>query len=331
MNYTGTTPSTVHVQEINSQFRFITNLMFNSIWLQGNLSLRHQYNKLNQLIKNHINPHIFIVAGMRFNARQSANMSAEYAFGHIPLSQLTPTIVQINNIDALRGNPDLGNFRMFQLSLQYQYLFSNNFAGAVHGSFHRESSIITPYYIEEQTPNGELMVRNLINAGFYNKFTYGVNLTGKFLNNHLIVHALLTGNKAARRGPVDFNGDYLTFNIDASYNLKGWYTSIFYNYRTKGCYTYGYAEKPNYYGLQIGWSNGTLNIKGSVANPFSNSWYSGYALLIDNNYRNKSYNFGEAYKRNFMINVVYTFSYGKKIKNGDEVNQLSGSSSAILK
>lgn len=330
IRYTGTTPSSVHTSQIISQLRFIANLKFYKLWFQGNLSLRHQYNKLNDEVRNFVQPHIYAIGGMTINSRQSVLMAMEYAIGQIPLPELSPTIIQTNNIDAARGNPDLNRFNMFNIMAQYQYMFSNELSAAVYCNFHRDGSLITSYYTEGVGATYPIMIRNITNSGFLNNFSYGANVTARLLNNNLTLQAGLSSTSATRHGIMNYKGDYLTFNANAIYSISGWYTSVFYNYRNKSCQAWGYYNMPEYYGLEVGWGNANWNISAKLNNPFRKSMFSASTLTYTDNYWKYNEQFTARDRCNFRLNVVYSFSYGKKVQRGNEAGKVSGSGSAIL-
>jgi hypothetical protein len=48
-------------------------------------------------------------------------------------------------------------------------------------------------------------------------------------------------------------------------------------------------------------------------------------------YSNTSIVYNGNYHANIMLSATYTFSYGKKVQQGDEIGAKSGGSSAIMK
>ena len=126
----------------------------------------------------------------------------------------------------------------------------------------------------------------------------------------------------------DMNG-----RVQTSYYHKNFYFSGSYTLKRKYPATQAeYREYvPEQYQLQAGWGNGKWNITLTASNFIRNSWESSRQVLSSEWYDYIRINSSTLNHRKFELSVRYTFSYGKKVDQRNEVNKGEPTGSAILR
>lgn len=85
------------------------------------------------------------------------------------------------------------------------------------------------------------------------------------------------------------------------------------------------------YELQAGWGNGRWNVSATAYNFFRKSWHGSRQELKSEYYDySRSINSIQSHMR-FSLSATYTFGYGKKVDQYNEVSKGESSKSAILK
>ncbi len=94
----------------------------------------------------------------------------------------------------------------------------------------------------------------------------------------------------------------------------------------------GIVERtPDMYQIELGWSDMGWNISAGAYNFLRSSWESSHQTLSSNYYSFDRKEFSTAQHRRITFAVSYTFGYGKKVDQHDEVSGSGTADSAILK
>ena len=92
-----------------------------------------------------------------------------------------------------------------------------------------------------------------------------------------------------------------------------------------------YYKDRDFYQLLAGWSKSGWNIRLTAINLFRSDWLGAILTTVSPLYSETKLNGGNYFHRRLNLSVTYTFNYGKKVQQGNEVGEQSGAASAILK
>ena len=124
-------------------------------------------------------------------------------------------------------------------------------------------------------------------------------------------------------------------NVSATYYLKNFYFSAYYLWYSKTMLRRGlditHSQGRDYYSAQAGWSNGKWNVSASAINIFRTNWLDQTSWLNSQWFDQTTKTYSASSHQFVSLNVSYTFSFGKKIRQGDELQDSGSSSSAIMK
>ena len=85
------------------------------------------------------------------------------------------------------------------------------------------------------------------------------------------------------------------------------------------------------YCVSMGWGNSSWNVSAQVTNPFTWSWRDSQNKMTSKYFDRNQTVYGAGSHCYIRLGVTYTFGFGKKIKQRDEVSRQNGANSAILK
>ena len=117
------------------------------------------------------------------------------------------------------------------------------------------------------------------------------------------------------------------------YYLNNFYFQAFYKSPDKSMFNNAPATQKyrNLYGLIIGWGNSNWNFRLSAYNVFNKKWDSVDTWISSPLYTEHKVGYGNTAHARILLSATYTFGYGKKLQQGDEVGAQSGANSAIIK
>lgn len=229
------------------------------------------------------------------------------------------------------GNPNLVPMRSNSLSASYSFVPSNRFFTTVYGS----SWIVGHRYVYDYEADANGILRTIKQPmGHYAIANYGVSATWWIKKSALAVQGSV-GQSLARNGkPYDMNRSFINYRISAFYYLKDFSFVASYSSPSAwsdGCMVGGWVNSKDNYYLIASWSNGNVNIRLSAQNFFR--WnYRANKMTTRSRYYDYVRQYIDTYSHaNFGLSVTYTFGYGKKVKQGDELRATDASSSGILK
>ena len=79
-----------------------------------------------------------------------------------------------------------------------------------------------------------------------------------------------------------------------------------------------------------GWGNGNWNIEAFAFNPSVGNYRSTSMLTDIGPYSSWSETYSSSYHRQFGLSVRYSFSYGKKVQQGEKLGPVQGAESGCL-
>ncbi|MCM1254594.1 MAG: TonB-dependent receptor family protein [Duncaniella sp.] len=293
--------------------------------------VRYQRNVTNDVVETEFYPFGTINAGWSPSRSHSLNFSVNYSKEIMPDNGKSPNVLQENELLYYRGNPNLHCSHMIGASLRYNWRALPWLRISAFGNFLGLIDRWTPVYSPYK--NGTAVLRSYENNGDHFWTYFGFSATASFLDNNLQFNINPRKEFYHTTGAIPVT--YQPTNLFASvqYYLGDFYFSAYYNARLTSLWSNYDTIIRTKWGLELeaGWSVAAWNLRFTLTNPFRRSWeYSNtrarYAYFSDN-----MINYSTSAHFQVKLTAAYTFGYGRKVKQGDEVGGSGIGSSAILK
>ena len=290
-------------------------------------------NTISGIKSNSIIPLASVEATYSPNDKNQFELFFNYSVGTIDLADKTPDVLQVNELLWQTGNPMLKNKKTLKLDATYSWFPNNKFSLTGFAEWYHLSQFLAPIF----TPDGPkgMMLRTLEDVGDYDFMNFGISASLKLFDRSLVLNA------RPRLTYENLTGIYAQHivsprvTLSASYYLKNWYATIYYSSAGEGLLeddSYAIRSRSkDYYSLKIGWSNGKWNVSASAINIFRRNWLEKTAWIDSRWYDGTTKSYSVPSHQFINITASYTFNFGKKIRQGDELQNSGGSSSAIMK
>lgn len=259
----------------------------------------------------------------------SANIS--YYTSTPGISLKANDVVQSNEFIYLTGNPNLKNWNKLTSNLAYNWFLNNSFSMAAFGAydqdFDRVATIYVPYNI------GAALLRDFINNGDFRHYYFGVSANYKLLNNNLQLYANITQHAYEISGNYPDTFYPIRIQLQAAYYWRNFSVLASWgnpqrsltensNYKIRG---------RNFHMFSLGWGNGSWTVNIAAKNIFNKGWHADSWSKDTPLYAENIQYYNPSAHPSLQISATYTISYGKKIKQGNEVRGQGASESAIIK
>ncbi|MCH5311996.1 MAG: hypothetical protein J1E57_08605 [Prevotella sp.] len=290
-------------------------------------------NTISGVTNNSLLPVIQFESSYSPSDKHQFELSVNYNFGAVEMSDKTPDVIQSNELLYQTGNPLLKNLSFVKSDFTYTWLPSNKFSMTGFGGWIRRFDYITPVF----TPDGPdgLMLRSLENGGDYQELYVGSSVSLKLFDRSLILNVNPEVVFQKQTGRYADTNTFPMVNVSATYYLKNFYFSAYYLWYSKTMLRRGldmtHAQGKDYYSMQAGWSNGKWNISASAINIFRKNWLADTSWLNSQWFDQTTQTYSANSHQFVSLSASYIFSFGKKIRQGDELQNSSSSSSAIMK
>jgi len=275
-------------------------------------------------------PSAHIQAGWSPNRKNRLSLFGQFASFTPELSEKTPDVLKQNELMYATGNPNLKNYRVYELSLGYTWIPVKNFGANIYARYEGYHNRLKTVYSEYD--GGRAVLRSYINNGNSNKVLAGISFNWGLLDRNLMLAASPQWEYYSVTGINSCHLGAISFNASASYYLGDFYFEARYKHRVKklDVSTRVVERGRNQYSLVAGWGNGKLNFRLTASNMFNKGWLRYTRDFSSPVYSESRSVFAPTCHPVINISVLYTISYGKKVKRGNEVGEQSGASSAIL-
>lgn len=265
------------------------------------------------------------------NQKHSVSVWFQYATFSPDATMKNPNVIRQSELMYISGNPDLRCSRNTSANISYTWLPGNMWQLSAYATMFRIANRQIAVYTPEG-PDGS-MLKKYQNDGDYNHGQIGANLTGKLLDGRLsfsVAPRLLlyrtTGSNSISHFPF-------TASVNVDYYLGNFYFNAYYDSGTS--YADGenaYLRKmPMSYSAGAGWSSHGWNIGLSLVNIFQSSWKLSEDTLTTRWYDSYMTLLGSDFHRRISLSVTYTFNYGRKVNQSEELSGEKSISTSILR
>lgn len=295
------------------------------------VGLNYVMSKIGDIKEEKTEPWVDVSLQYAINNRNSISGSFNYNSNVPSMSYRSSAVIQANPLMSYTGNPSLRPFNSYGGGLQYLWLPNNNFYLSVFGNCFAVANRYA--YVYEASPEG--ILRTLQQpVGNYFQGVWGATGTLRLLGRKLQLTGQLAGITARSSNQGVWSKTSVLWSLQAHYYLNNWYFGLQYfseRGEPDGYVTEMWSKSKDIYLAIVGWGNSSWNIKGCLANPFRWNWLYTTMTMQSPNYSMEQYKYSTSAHCYVNLSVTYTIGYGKKIEISDEVTQLSGADSSILK
>lgn len=275
----------------------------------------------------------FTHINVRYVPNQKNSFSAyfQYATNSPGISEKSSDLLQENELMYITGNPLLENCRHTTVNLAYTWMPSNAFGmsayGRYFGMYDRQLLTYSPYN------DGKALLRTYINDGDYYNGEIGLAANWKLLKGKLQLYANPSQSFYKSTGIFNENCNSFRVTAQASYYLDSFYFQAYYESPQKSMFTSSprINKGRNFHSVTIGWANANWNLRVMAANFFNKGWNGATNTTVSPYYSEQQTIIGTSSHSRINFTATYTFGYGKKVQQGNEVGEQSGAASAILK
>ncbi|MGM9821534.1 MAG: hypothetical protein ACI30D_02920 [Muribaculaceae bacterium] len=277
-------------------------------------------------------PYLHLSANYAFSDKLSWNVWTQFASNTPDAADRSPIVQQQNELLWTTGNPDLDNSHHFTFHTSATWLPSNKFQFSGYVSYFHLFNQLLKTYTPAVSPTGQpVMMSYLHNQGDYNRFRCGIYGTLKLLKNSLQLSA---GTSLATHDVTGYNlkKTYQSWNVMANYYLKNFNFSAYYYAPSRAVSMDSAAETWDSasYAVSAGWANNDWSVQVYGMNFFTKDKTSSRSTLNTPWYRNHSTLENGNNMPTLYLTLSYAIGYGKQVKRGDEVKQISTGSDGIL-
>lgn len=299
--------------------------------VNADVALQWERNKINSTTVSDVYPVINVSAAYSPSNHHSLRAFFHLGANYPGASEKTPNILQINELMYQTGNPDLKLSRQVNFNLQYNWMPRNSFSASFYAQYFGENNLYVPIYTSYQ--NGRALLKSFITDGKYYRTSLGMSFNYKLLNNKIQLAAQPSITFYKLTGYYDISKNPFAVNASATYYLNNFYFQASYQtpMRTIQGNRAAYYKDRDFYQLLAGWSKSGWNIRLTAINLFRSDWLGATQIINAPLYSETKLQGGNYYHRRLNLSVTYTFNYGKKVQQGNEVGEQSGAASAILK
>ena len=331
IHYRGTTPSDVKVRDWYIMPRAVFNYSVNKFRINGNLGVSYEEATYNGEREVYFFPKSFLSGGWNFDARNSLSFSFEYSMFGNSLGMKSPNLIMTDHVTAIKGNPKLKNFHFISPSISYKIIPDKRTTISLFTRwqyFNRPSVFVWEPMVYDG--NRTIVVRSYTNAGYLSNFRLGASVTLRLLDNNLFIKGSVTQNYFKQGGLTEVNSWPVSISGQANYYIKNFSISAFWEKSSKQVSIFETKKRPESYFVAISYGNGNLIATFTCRNIFNSSWRTSEALYNSAPVNYDIQHFGNEHHRSFVLNLSYSFSYGKKTNTKDRINKSGMPGTAIV-
>lgn len=304
----------------------------NDKWtIRADAALQWEKNQINDQSVSEVYPLLNLSAGFSPSQKHSFRTYFHFGANYPGASEKTPNVLQQNELMYYTGNPNIGLSRQVTLNFSYNWIPTTTFSTSAFIQYFGEYNLYVPAYRPYQ--GGTALLRTFETDGNYNRTQIGVSFNYRLFDGNLQLAASPSVSFYRMTGIFDISRSPFYCNASATYYLGNFYFQAAYQTRSltlQGNRGVIYKDR-DFYQILAGWSHSNWNIRISGMNLFRKDWLCATNLLSTSLYSETQLVEGNNFHQRLNLSVTYTFGYGRKVKQGNEVGEQSGAASAIMK
>lgn len=264
--------------------------------------------------------------------RHSAGIVFHYAVWPPSSNYRSENVIHVSPYLWHTGNPMLKSEKSYDIGTNYTFVPSNRFRMTVFANTWLQGNRAA--FVYRATEEG--IVRTIEQPiGSFGHYNYGVNATVTQMDGRLYLTGQLEQLFVHNGKPYNTDRSCISYYIQALYYLGNFNFAVAYqsadatdNYNSKsGVWT----RNKDSFTLQAGWSNTSWNIRLTAKNLQRWNWRSSYDTMYSDSYSVVRSISNASSHALIQLSATYTFGFGKKVKQGNDISKQAGASSGILK
>ena len=302
----------------------------NKLNLYSRLGISYVLGRVNG--KNYINewgPRLGLQLNYTINTRNSVSIEGWWANSTPQPSTANTAFVRQNELLWHQGNPDLKNIYGPLLSISYSFIPTNRFSmsASINYNLYRNMAL----YLYRPLDGRDGIVRTFTDRNNDHELFATLNASLRLFDNSLVLTGIANWRREiSSAGQVRSLNSWTGTGVRASYYYKNASVILYYDTPQKSImfnrgYKYSFGST---YGIIATYSVGNFKAQASFRNWFNKG---NVHTDYDSQYysiHNRSWNMQIA--RSLSLSLSYTFTYGKKVKLSEDLNNDAYKKSAIL-
>lgn len=277
------------------------------------------------------NPRLGLQLQYQINDRHSASIEGWWGNNHPSASTSNTALVQSNELLWLQGNTGLRNTIFKQTTASYNFIPNNIFSFSVsaeyEGSGHKQAY---EYFI---LPGYDGVVRRTVNSGNGHRYSGYLSASAKLFEGKLRLKIDGQANRIVLTGIDAQRCNWIMGQLSASYYAGNFEISARYCTPQKQLSAWSggtVTHYPGIYEFSVSYNVGNLKLSADITQAFNHGTRVRSEYIGSEHYAEQGWTSGSM-NRGLFFSAGYTFSYGKKVRMGNELGRGQSGSSAILK
>ncbi|MDE7442019.1 MAG: hypothetical protein K2M69_07630 [Muribaculaceae bacterium] len=332
LDYLSSDNTAVHHREGYGQLGATLNLDFNGFMFNPSVRLSLSSERVNESTYTRWLPKCYAPFYVQLTRRSSISGSFEFAYEGPQASMLSPVTVRNNEVDAVRGNENLKSTPNYFTRLGYSNFFGQWLSLNIEARYHRVDNLMVPLYTPGESEDGlPMMIRDVYNNGSLGITTLTASMSGNYFDNRLSASLSGSANYYTQHGDTRRVKWYPSAWVSASWYVGNFRINGYFNPSEKQYTAWNDLTTSLYWYLGATYSYRDLYLELRFNNPFTRS-YVRYKESVDGGpYKYSGTTYSPYYHQNVCLTLSYSIGYGKKVDRRDEVGEMQGAASIILK
>lgn len=276
------------------------------------------------------NPRLGMQLQYKINDKNFASIEGWWGNNHPTPSSSNSAIVQSNELLWLQGNPELRNTTFITASASYTFVPTNKLNLSATAEYYGYLNKTAYQYFSLYGYDG--LIRKEINSGDFHNYSAYLSATLKLFHNSLSLRGSAQIKRMVGTGIDSQSMNLIMANLQANYYYQNFSFILYYQTPKKTLAPFNHGVRNNYkstYGLLANYSVGDFKLGLRFQNWFNKYEY--YSDFDSERYSSHGWQWSSDLARSIQLTLSYTFPYGKKVKQNNEIQNSIESSSAILK
>lgn len=306
-------------------------LNLQKLYLNTTLGVADERTSMDGFVVNTLYPFGTVSLNYIINQTNNLYLWMQYSTFSPMISAKNPVLVQYDELSYTIGNPELKPYPRYELTFNYMLQLG---VFRVFSMFHWNHTFNTARICFTPMQDRVGMLKSYVNGGHTDDVSLRINMSISLFNNKL----LIATTPEYRIQRPSYPGYPTLHPVEMYSAIIGYFGNFFAEanflsgkskkYDSQGMYTI--TDSPHKYWLSGGWGNGKIRAELGLHNIFSKKTNSNRTMVISP-YLNSTIVSHSPYDcRQIIFRFSYTFGYGKKVDQGNELNgNVSKSESAI--
>lgn len=280
-----------------------------------------------------INRTIWADLSLQYAFSKKHSLSAEFHYSSWPPSASfkSENIIHSTPLMYYTGNPSLVANKVFDYSLRYTWFPDRNYTFSVYANGWN----VKDRYVYCYEPYGNALIRTIRQPlGTYVQGCYGLTTTLRFLKRSLVFTGRISNILNHNGRPYNVNHSSVGWYGRLRYYFKNWNFSAYYASASgapDGFMVGDWVRNRSTWSVSAGWSDDHWNIRCTL-HDLTRWHYMGMKTTMESEYYDKSSTIlGISDHAMVQLSFTYTFGFGKKVKQNNELSVSDQTSSGILK